>query len=226
MIELIPKPKIKSRYSYHLTHYSFTKDYGYISGQVPQEILNELKETIDNLQNNFEDGIKYNDNLVGEIEHEYETEIGDKFKNYIKHAVSEYEKRTTGKANDSKRYNLSDPWVNFQKKYEYNPLHRHEGSFSWVLWYKIPYTFNDEIKYTHKSNKDNLLHGDFTFHYPMLNENKNDNAKIIVGCTPLKIDKSKEGMFALFPSSLHHSVNPFYSTDDYRITIAGNINIK
>ena len=118
MIELIPKPIIKSRYNYRLTHYHFTKDYGYITGQVPQEILNELKETINDLKNNFKDGIRYNDSLVCEIEHEYETEIGDKFKNYIKHAANEYEKRTTGKTNDSKKYNLSAPWVNFQKKYE------------------------------------------------------------------------------------------------------------
>ena len=40
----------------------------------------------------------------------------------------------------------------------------------------------------------------------------------------LDVDKSKEGYFVIFPSNLNHQVFPFYSSDDYRITVAGNIN--
>jgi hypothetical protein len=28
---------------------------------------------------------------------------------------------------------------------------------------------------------------------------------------------------AFFPASLYHSVNPFYTSDEYRISIAGNV---
>jgi hypothetical protein len=30
----------------------------------------------------------------------------------------------------------------------------------------------------------------------------------------------------LFPSKLKHGVNPFYTSDDYRISISGNIRIQ
>ena len=35
-------------------------------------------------------------------------------------------------------------WVNFQRKYEFNPLHKHSGLLSFVIWMKIPYNFEDE----------------------------------------------------------------------------------
>jgi hypothetical protein len=31
---------------------------------------------------------------------------------------------------------------------------------------------------------------------------------------------------AMFPSSLNHEVYPFYTSDDFRITIAGNIMLE
>ena len=39
----------------------------------------------------------------------------------------------------------------------------------------------------------------------------------------IKVDKSYEGCIIMFPSSLHHMVHPFYTSDDYRISIAGNL---
>ena len=38
----------------------------------------------------------------------------------------------------------------------------------------------------------------------------------------LPVDKSWEGKFAIFPSELQHGVNPFYTSDEYRITISNN----
>ena len=35
-------------------------------------------------------------------------------------------------------------WVNYQKKYEFNPLHDHSGMFSFVIWMKIPYEHDNE----------------------------------------------------------------------------------
>ena len=42
----------------------------------------------------------------------------------------------------------------------------------------------------------------------------------------LPIDKAWEGTMILFPSSLNHNVYPFYTSDDYRISISGNLNQK
>ena len=36
------------------------------------------------------------------------------------------------------------------------------------------------------------------------------------------VDKSFEGKILMFPSYMQHQVFPFYTSDDYRITISGN----
>ena len=39
----------------------------------------------------------------------------------------------------------------------------------------------------------------------------------------IEADKSWEQVIMLFPSITHHQVYPFYTSDDYRITISGNM---
>jgi hypothetical protein len=39
----------------------------------------------------------------------------------------------------------------------------------------------------------------------------------------LPVDKSFEGKLVLFPGNMNHSVTPFYTSDEYRITVSGNI---
>jgi len=40
---------------------------------------------------------------------------------------------------------------------------------------------------------------------------------------PLQLTKENEGDFIIFSAQVHHMVMPFYTSDDYRISIAGNI---
>lgn len=40
------------------------------------------------------------------------------------------------------------------------------------------------------------------------------------------VDKLYEGQIFLFPSCLQHMVYPFTSSDDYRISISGNLRKK
>ena len=86
---------------------------------------------------------------------------------------------------------------------------------SWVIWYQVPYTLENEIKQSYKSNPDATPHGDFSFVY--------NHPSFGLTTTQLKVDKKAEGFMAMFPSSLNHQVFPFYTSDDYRITIAGNL---
>ena len=37
-------------------------------------------------------------------------------------------------------------WVNYMKKTEFNPLHRHGGLFSFVIFIQIPYDLSEEDK--------------------------------------------------------------------------------
>ena len=36
-------------------------------------------------------------------------------------------------------------------------------------------------------------------------------------------DKKDSGSFVIFPANICHSVNPFYTSDEYRVSISGNL---
>ena len=40
----------------------------------------------------------------------------------------------------------------------------------------------------------------------------------------IDVDKSFEGKMLVFPSKLQHLVYPFYTSDEHRITVSGNVN--
>jgi len=203
---------------YHsLGYHSLGYNYGYYLDKTPQNILNELKQQIDNLQSNFSKGKTYNHKLAGEIEHEYSIKPQPQTKQYIKDLSQQFENESqymTSHHLPLSTLKFNDLWVNFQKKHEYNPIHSHVGVYSFVIWYQIPFTFEDERKYSHSPIN---FHGQFSFVLPR------PYPKIGVNYQNLGIDKSKEGYVAIFPSSLDHIVYPFYSSNEYRITIAGNI---
>jgi hypothetical protein len=201
---------------------------GYILLKIPQDVLGEIKTSVDEIQNDFSKATPYNDQLAGQIDKEYQTKLGNKATQYIKYAVDEYNKAepeyymrkqdVLGKT--SKMEYNGGAWVNFQEKYEYNPIHSHSGVFSYVIWYQIPFYREDEIKYGagKYKNKDNYnVNGEFAFVF--------HNGESITNHV-LGVDKRMEGYMAVFPSSLIHQVYPFYTSDDYRITISGNIFLK
>ena len=202
---------------------------GYLLLKVPQEILGEIKMSVDEIQNNFQKATPYNEYLAGQINKEYLTKLTHKTTQYIGWTIEEYCKSNPqyinniyGQYRPTHEYkptpNLQykgEAWVNFQEKYEYNPMHNHGGVFSYVIWYQIPFYKENEIKYGagKYKNKDNV-NGEFCFVFYDGEQIINHN---------LAIDKRMEGHIAIFPSSLIHQVYPFYTSDDYRITISGNI---
>lgn len=107
--------------------------------------------------------------------------------------------------------------VNIQKKYEFNPLHKHRGLFSFVIWLKIPYNHEDEAKTViGESNVANAI-GNFHFVY---------STDCGLTSYPINMNSDIEGYCVLFPSYLPHQVYPFYTSDEERITVAGNIYFK
>ena len=113
---------------------------------------------------------------------------------------------------------IQTTWVNFQKKYEFNPPHAHTGILSWIIFMSIPYNLKEEDKV-----------------YPLLNDKEDtpstsrlsflrQNPTMLGGIDHiiLNVDKSFEGKIIMFPSYLQHEVFPFYTSDDYRITVSGN----
>jgi len=209
--------------------------YGYYIEKVPQKVLGEIKNKVDSLlQKNFKGEKSHNERLAGEIDNEYKFNPGPNLSGFLKNSNQKYDNKYNYYESffefhqlDFKNNNeyqksglpitLDDTWINFMKKQEYNPIHFHTGVISWVIWYQIPFKFEDEIKYS-KKPADKVDHGEFMFTY--------NHAGFGIQHLALNVDKRAEGHMVMFPSSLHHTVHPFYSSDDYRITVAGNFKHK
>ena len=108
-------------------------------------------------------------------------------------------------------------WANYQYKHEFNPIHDHTGAFSFVIWMKIPYDYKEQRKekFLDGINESYKQGGNFYFEYiNMFGE---------VTTTTYEMSPDMEGTMLLFPSRLRHGVNPFYSCDEKRVSISGNV---
>ena len=106
------------------------------------------------------------------------------------------------------------PWINFQKKHEFLPNHTHDGILSYSIWIKIPYNEKKEENYK-RANVNTKKFYSFQFSYT--------NILGQICHQDIEITKKTEGTILMFPSLLAHCVYPFYTSDDYRISISGNI---
>lgn len=191
---------------------------------VPNDVLIKIKKEVDEIKGNFNNYRHNNlqDILIGNFEHEYKlSDCKDCVEKMIVNQISNWNESLQGELlNKILQYNLEHYtnlkldkfWVNFQKKYEFNPPHIHSGLFSFVIWLYIPYRIEDEIKRLPDVRKN--VCGQFSF----LIATK-DGVKEIF----LPIDKSYNGTMAIFKADTMHEVYPFYTSDEYRITVSGNI---
>lgn len=110
---------------------------------------------------------------------------------------------------------LTDAWFNLQTAGEYLIPHTHKGVFSFALWISVPFTLDEEREYRERVGKPSRALSCFSFQYT-------DSLGRI---TPreIPVDRSWERTIILFPGDMTHSVTPFYSTDEYRIVVSGNI---
>ena len=198
------------------------------------DILNkeivEIQEKIIHKNDTELKKIEYNNKLAGHIRHQYSLSVESK--NYLQEILKPVVTESVFKQN--RPILLSDQnivlcnslkkddkcWVNFQKKYEFNPVHHHSGYLSFVIWMKIPYLMEEENKHENIIKKDDIsenINGDFQFIYA------NEHG---VESVALRVDNRWEKRGVMFPSNLSHIVYPFYTSDDYRISISGNFWIK
>lgn len=189
-------------------------------------IKNEISFILNNIQNNYEEFKKYshNNQLAGHIEHQYALsgQMDDYIKKLIFPAFKEYTNSFIPGAsltleNLKTKVENNPCWVNIQKKYEYNPMHRHGGTLSFVIWIKIPYLMENERKYPNVIKSKNSLNGEFCF----IHQNNN-----LLHQIPLNADQTWENRGVVFSSELNHIVYPFYTSDEFRISISGNYRIE
>jgi hypothetical protein len=116
--------------------------------------------------------------------------------------------------------NTPDLWVNFQKKHEYNSLHTHGGDYSFILYVKIPYDLEEEKNLPLNKNQVDFgkVYTNLTFRF------LDPRARGGIARAEVPVDKSYEGKILFFPAWLNHEVMPFYTSEEYRISVSGNIN--
>ena len=115
-------------------------------------------------------------------------------------------------------FDIERIWVNFQYKNEFLPLHNHSGIMSFVIWVDIPFSHSEEFINN--------------FHNDIIQDRSSFFQFVYTDCLgkittlDLPVDKSWEGRICLFPAELHHQVYPFYTSDNPRVSISGNIRLK
>jgi hypothetical protein len=164
--------------------------------------------------------------LAGNISHSYDIpDIQSKFFKYLSTLVNRYNSEFGHPHHNTLvrrewALELDRFWVNYQKKGEFNPIHNHNGMYSFVVWLKIPYDTEQEKQAEWMSDikMSERVAGCFSFSYTnILGQIKN---------MVYELNSENENMIVFFPSGLHHQVYPFYSSDEERISISGNISIN
>jgi len=189
---------------------------GFVGCDLEEIDLKPIKDEIDEIYNNFQSSTKWNSNLVGHIRKEFKLTKCSAHLEKIALRLAEHYKLTHRYADTSSNdLCVREIWVNFQEKYEFNPLHTHNGEFVFVLWIKVPYNIDDEVAVFPDIEKERNNAGHFSFQFI------NTIGQIQPWLIP--VDKSFEGKMIMFPASLSHQVYPFYTSDEYRISISGNL---
>ena len=195
-----------------------TGNVGYIYDKLDAKAMNRLKSYIKNKKD------RMNDNLAGNIESSFSLEDKDNwfFKNSLLPLIKQYSPDhlkaiVPSVLTQNCPYVLNTIWVNFQNKYEFNPVHNHSGIFSFVVWMEIPSSFKKEkeLKFIKDSNSPCPNTFEFIF----------TNILGQVSTERFYLEPEHKGNILLFPSKLLHQVYPFYSSNKKRVSISGNIAI-
>lgn len=196
-------------------------NYGFLLVDLSSTDLYPIKEEVDQIKTKNFQADKANEYLIGHIEHEFKlTKCISSLEQTILPYIVEYENQYQYINNcfhvlsDNKPLKLQEPWVNFQKKFEFNPIHHHNGIYSFVLWLQIPYKIEDEINLPLCINSRTKCAGHFQFVYT--------NSLGRISTYEIPVDQTYENKMVIFPACMSHAVYPFYSSDDYRISISGN----
>ena len=198
----------------------FLNNFGYLESNVPDRLFQKLRLECDKVA-------EYRNNPLDSDVQEMQSGLtgnGVAKHYYVKDTVEELNKFVMQMFN---QYDLSfnlmaslkhtshptpfisvDPWINIQHKNEFIPTHTHDGVVTFVIWIKVPYDIKEELSVGDKAST-------FEFTYSS-----------VIGAQltqRINVSKEHEGKIVMFPSGLSHTVYPFYTCDDSRISISGNV---
>jgi hypothetical protein len=186
---------------------------GVIKTKLSENLLSKLRRDIEKCSN-FSN--KFNHQLVGQIEEEYKIDLDVEVQNFILKTTKDYQEFFKFKRDKSPV--IIECWVNKQKKYEYNPIHNHRYDIAYVVWVDIPYNVKDEHAHSNSNNTHMKRNSAFEFIYTTLT-GKIETHQFF------PTNGESEGTMIMFPSQLKHAVYPFYTSDGYRVSTSGNIDL-
>ena len=176
------------------------------------KINDECKKIL--LEEGAKSKLDFKSKLAGILEHEtgYSQEGKDKFVPHMANYLGVYDQmfqRFINKSYEKKpEYMLTALWINYQKQYEFNPPHDHDGKLSFVTYLQIP----DELKEEHKNYTGKSCGpGGIQFVY-------GDGPR---ECITYQSFFPEEGDMYIFPAWLKHWVAP-YKSDCTRVSVSGN----
>jgi hypothetical protein len=204
-------------------------NFGYLKSVIPTELSATLLSESNYIQNNFDKSVARNAFLAGHMKHEYQLESSvDMLERYILNLSTVYDKhydyfKQIDMLTKDVPIVMKNPWINFQAKHEFNPLHNHKGLLSFVIWLKIPYDLEREFKEGPGARRGaDAGYGGRTSIFEFAYVNSLGS----IATHPIKVDKSYENNIIMFPSKMMHCVYPFYTSDEYRISVSGNIMLQ
>jgi hypothetical protein len=192
----------------------------YIQSTYPVEQLIPLRDEIEKIKRSNFNAEKTNSTLVGNIEKEFNLVDSKKYlEEILLPMCMEYDRlfnyfKQFDLLTESAPLILDKVWVNFQKKHEFNPPHYHKGILSFVIWIDIPYNIEDEMNLPQSKYSVQSIPGHFQFLYT--------NGLGAIKTHDIPADKKYNNTLVMFPSKLSHAVYPFYTSDEYRVSVSGN----
>ena len=199
---------------------------GLTNGMIPSNIYQALNKEIVDIHTASETDsldkngiVQMNPALAGQITKEYQiTKSRELLDPFLEEMGRAYQKEWNYslKENPNKDLKVESVWVNMQKKLEVNPLHNHDGTLSFVAWLHVPFKLEDERNMPNcKNSRTVQLASTFQFVYT--------TALGTMANCPMFVESGWEAKIVMFPAKLLHIVYPFQTSDDYRISIAGNL---
>ena len=182
--------------------------------KVDNTIIDYLKEQIKNKKKLK----KVINKLAGHINDEFNISVTKDYSNYIcscigGHSITNNILKSVDILSRDMPIFVKESWINFQKKYEFNPLHDHSGIFSFIIFMQIPYKIEEEMKVFPNVNGQSTSCLSFVY-------NQVDGKIQVLNCN---VDESYLYKMLIFPAKLNHMVYPFYTSNKERITVSGNV---
>ena len=204
----------------------YFKNIGYLKHTFQEEELSFLREEVKDIKADFigHETSAFNKKLAGNIEYEY---FLPKSLSQLEQLLFPYVDKFNKGFNYMKSIShmthdvpvvLNEAWVNFQKKTEFNPVHSHSGVVSFVIYLDVPYYIEDEKMVISSVNSKNNIPGHFSFFYT--------NTMGGISTEVIPVDKKYRNVLLMFPATMMHCVYPFYTSDEYRISVSGNFSLN